>query len=187
MRTSEKNGWVGMAIASGLVIFPAHAWGASSGGAEPRDCSTISAPLGPRPVDRATVMQTMQKVQSCFSQEAVMQKPSSRYGLTLLLLILACVGALAIAGLLFWQVKYMLGMSVPLAIGVAILTIVAANLVDDGPGDRARVQTDRVEQAKWHWTVRMTRSNQMGRDQDAIEEAIAATNEFVGVAMDGRR
>lgn len=187
MRTSDKNGWVGMVIASGLAILPAHAWGASSTETESRDCSVISAPLGPRPVDRATVMQTMQKVQSCFSQDAVREKPHSRYGLTLFLLILASVGALAIAGLLFWQAKYMLGISAPLAIGVAILTIVAANLVDDGPGERALARTDRLQQAKWHWTVRMTRSNQMDRDQDAIEEAIAATNEFVGVAMDGRR
>jgi hypothetical protein len=178
---------VGLTIALGLAVLASNALAAPSDDEGMRDCSEISAPLGPRPVDRTTVMQTMQKVQNCFSKEAMMQKPPSRYRLMLLLLTLACIGALAIAGLLFWEAKYMRDISMPLAIGVAILAIITANLINDKPSEQETARTHRLEQAKWHWTVRMMRSNQMDQDRNAIEEAIAATNEFVSVAMDGRR
>lgn len=186
MRRWEKAIWMRSAVVLGLAVLPATASIARSERENPRDCSSISAPLGPRPVDRATVMQTMRNVQDCYSLEVTTPKSRSRYGLTLLLLVMACVGALTIAGLLFWHAKYMVGISVPLAVSVALLTVAAANLIDDAPGERKRADADRLEQARWRWTVRMTRSNQMIRDQDAIEEAISATNEFVSVALNGQ-
>ena len=147
------------------------------------DCAAIALPLGPHPVDRATVLQTMDRVQQCFTQAATSTGSSSRYALTRLLLIVVCLGALAIAGLLFWQVKAVRSIATPIAIGIALLSAVAATLAGDQPREGGPDTLSRLQRAKWQWAVRITRSNQMAEDPEAIDEAIAATNEFVTVAM----
>ena len=131
-------------------------------------------------------MQTMEQVQRCYTTEAASDGSSGRHAMLMLLLVVACLGALAIAALLFWQPQATRGIAIPIAVSVALLSAVAATLAQDDPGDGQVAARSRLRQAKWHWAVRITRSNQMPDDAKAIDEAIAATNEFVNVATAGR-
>jgi hypothetical protein len=186
MRLWIKNTLLSMIIISAATTFSAAASGSRVGGKQAQDCSAVALPLGARPVDRATVMRTMDNVQTCFAEQAASPGSSRRFELTILLLVIVGAAALTIAGLIFWDAKYMRSISLPLAIGIAILSTIAAASVDDHPRDQAAARQSRLQQARWHWTVRMTRSNQMSQDAAAIDEAVAATNEFVATALDGR-
>lgn len=131
-------------------------------------------------------MRTMEQVQRCFTTEAASEGSSGHQAMLLLLLVFACLGALAIAALLFWQPQAMRAIAIPIAVSVALLSAVAATLAQDDPGDGRVAAQSRLRQAKWQWAVRITRSNQMSDDTKAIDEAISATDEFVTVATAGR-
>lgn len=126
----------------------------------------------------------MQRVEVCYAREAAATGSGTRDGVAILLSILAIIGALTVASLLFWNAKLYREIGIPVAVISAAL-IAVSSVLPDGGRARANSARAKVEQEKWRWTIRMARSNQMADDGKAIDEALAATDDLINRLSSG--